>query len=389
MRNGYRVFDADTHFNATAESLQPYIGPELRARIPDLDERKTPFTRGWAGEKLDPPYRHMFRLGRGEGAGGWGSGKPRWLSEAEPRADAQREFQKFMGREFPTLGGSDYDADVRVRDMDEEGQDVHMMVPGGVNGHENPWVEAEFMRVNNRYLNDFCGRHPHRLKSLIAVTPRNLEASVDEIRRWADSSWAVGVQPHLPLDYPLDHPDLDPIWRAADEAGLTVVHHSFASGYPGYRDLWDNPFMGRLASHPWAAMRAVAAFFGSGILDRYRNLRFAILESGFGWLPFWARRMDDQVVYMGYVPENLEHKMSEYMVGGRFFAAIVLHEGESMVRMVMEELGDHVLMFGSDYPHAESRFPDSVDKVLSWKSIGDERMKNLMWGNAIRCFGEP
>ena len=73
-----------------------------------------------------------------------------------------------------------------------------------------------------------------------------------------------------------------------------MTHHSFTSGYPGYRDLWDNPFIGRTASHPWGAMRAVSAFFGAGIMDRYPNIRYCILESGFGWLPFWGARMDDQ-----------------------------------------------------------------------------------------------
>ncbi len=388
MRNGYKVFDADTHFSPMAESIEPYLGPELRSRVPDLEERKVEFKTGWAGEKLEPPFRHSFRLGGGAG-GGWGSGNPRWLGESGPRENAQRAFQKFMGSSFPTQGGADWSADIRVADMDQEGQDVHMMVPNGANGHPDPWVEMEFIRANNRYLNDFCGQHPHRLKSLIAVTPRSVAESVDEIKRWGDSTWAVGIQPHLPLDFPLDHPDLEPVWKAADEAGLAVVHHSFASGYPGHRDLWDNPFLGRLASHPWAAMRAIGAFFGSGVLDRYKNLRFSILESGFGWLPFWARRMDDQVIYMGYVNEHLEHKMSEYMTGGRFFAAIVLHEGEEMVKMVTDDLGDHVLMFGSDYPHAESRFPDSVDKALAWTSLTNDRKQKLMWDNAVRCFGEP
>ena len=35
-----------------------------------------------------------------------------------------------------------------------------------------------------------------------------------------------------------------------------------------------------------AAMRAMGAFFGAGLFDRYPNLRFAVLESGFGWIPF-------------------------------------------------------------------------------------------------------
>ena len=41
-------------------------------------------------------------------------------------------------------------------------------------------------------------------------------------------------------------------------------------------------------------MRAMGAFFGAGLMDRYANLRFAVLESGFGWIPFWAERLDEQ-----------------------------------------------------------------------------------------------
>jgi uncharacterized protein len=327
----------------------------------------------------------MFRFGRHQG---WGGDKPRVLGEAEPRG-LDREFQTLMGTRFPTPGGADWDPAVRIKDMDEEGIDVHMMVPAGANGHQDPWVEMEFIRASNRFLDNFTSQYPNRLKSLIAVTPRSIEDSVQEIKRWADSSWAVGVQPHFPVGYPLDHPDMDPIWRAADENGLTVVHHSFASGYPGQADLWDNPFLGRMASHPWAAQRAIAAFFGAGLMDKYPNVRFSILESGFGWLPQWGKRMDDQVVYMGYVAEDLQHKMSEYMTGGRFFAAIVLHEGEDMVRMVSDYLSEDILMFGSDYPHAESRFPGSLDLVQSWKSLSPERMQKLLWDNPVRCFGEP
>jgi predicted TIM-barrel fold metal-dependent hydrolase len=136
-------------------------------------------------------------------------------------------------------------------------------------------------------------------------------------------------------------------------------------------------------------MRSVAAFLGAGLMDRFPYIRYGILESGFGWLPFWGKRMDDQAVYMGYVADNLEYKLSEYLTGGRFFAGIVIHEGEDMVQMVTKHMGDHVLMFGSDYPHSESRFPGSADKVLSWHSLGAEPLHKLMWDNAVRFFGEP
>lgn len=226
---------------------------------------------------------------------------------------------------------------------------------------------------------------------MIVVTPRSLEGSVEEIHRWGDSDWAVAVQPFLPIDYPVDHPEMDAIWKAAQDYNLAVVHHSFATGYPGYRDLWSNPFMGRSASHAWGAMRFDAAMLGSGILDRFPMLRIATLESGFGWLPFWASRLDDQMEYVGFVAEGLLKKPSEYMSSGRFFSSIEIHEGPKMMKMVLDLLGDDLLMMGSDYTHPESRFPESYDKVLAWSQAGisHEALTKLMWGNPVACFGEP
>lgn len=386
MRNGMRVYDADTHVQPSAEVLEPYLPALVRERVPDLDKYKSPIKIGLAGEVRQEPFKHFYWFGGGEG--GWGGDHVRILGDAGPREGASRRFQKFMGTKFPTEGGVDY-SDVRVRDMDEEGVDVQLMVPSGANSHPDPEVELAFIQAQHRFLDDFCKPYPDRLKSLIVVSARNVQASVAEIKRWKDARWAVGVQPYMPLDYPIDHPDLDPIWKAASEAGLTLTHHSFASGYPGYRDLWANPFIGRTASHPWGAQRAVAAVFGSGMMDRFPDLKFAVLESGFGWLPFWAKRMDDQVEYMGYVSDAMKHKPSEYMTGGRFFCSIVLHEGPEMVKMVDTALGDHILMFGSDYPHAESRFPESVDKALGWENLNPQELQRLMWDNAVRAYGAP
>jgi predicted TIM-barrel fold metal-dependent hydrolase len=392
MKNGFKVFDTDTHLAPSAETLRPYLSSTIIERIPDLEEHRVPIRANRAGKQLQAPYKHWYRF-RGAGmdeGGGWGNQKPRYLGEAAPRADApERVSGVNMGGTYPTEGGDDGDPQARLRDMDAEGVDVHYMVGGAGTIHHDTELAVEFLRAGHRYLNDFCNTDPHRLKAGLTVFPAAVEESVQEIKRWGKSPWCVAVAPHLPLGYPLDHPDLNPIWAAAQEENLAVIHHSFSLGYPGYRDLWDNPFLGRLASHPWGAMRAVGSFFGAGIMDRFPNIRFGILESGIGWLPFWAKRMDDQVVYMGYVADNLEYTMSEYMTGGRFFAATVLHEGESMVKMVTDMLGDHILTFGSDYSHPESRFPDSAEIPFEWKSLTEEQLRKLLWDNPVRFFGEP
>ena len=46
-------------------------------------------------------------------------------------------------------------------------------------------------------------------------------------------------------------------------------------------------------------MRFIASVIGGGIMDRYPTLRVGTLECGFGWLPFWGKRMDEQYAYVG------------------------------------------------------------------------------------------
>ncbi|HWD58572.1 MAG TPA: amidohydrolase family protein, partial [Stellaceae bacterium] len=155
--------------------------------------------------------------------------------------------------------------------------------------------------------------------------------------------------------------------------------------FPAYDQMWDNVYLARLCSHPWGAQRFMAGFLASGILDRYPGLRLCVLECGFGWLPFWVRRMDEQVSYVGRTAK-LKMLPSEHFAAGRVFCNIEAHEHEPMFEMVTAALGENCLMFGSDYPHFESWFPNSIDKILEWKSVAGERAQKLFWDNANRCF---
>ena len=107
-------------------------------------------------------------------------------------------------------------------------------------------------------------------------------------------------------------------------------------------------------------MRFAASFIGAGLFDRYPRLRMGVLECGFGWLPFWARRMDEQAIYVGGTAP-LKMKPSEYMMSGRFFCSIEHHEGEDMFDYVTRFLGDDLLMYASDYPHSECQFPNRFE----------------------------
>jgi predicted TIM-barrel fold metal-dependent hydrolase len=49
-------------------------------------------------------------------------------------------------------------------------------------------------------------------------------------------------------------------------------------------------------------------------------------------------------------------------------------------------LGDDVLMWGSDYPHSECQFPDSIDNILRWSSLTPDTRRKLLWDNAARLY---
>jgi predicted TIM-barrel fold metal-dependent hydrolase len=95
--------------------------------------------------------------------------------------------------------------------------------------------------------------------------------------------------------------------------------------------------------------------------------------------------MDEQAVYVGGTAP-LKLKPSEYLTSGRFFCSIERQEGEDMFNTVTQYLGDHVLMYASDYPHSECQFPESIDNILAWSSLDADRRRKLFWGNANRFF---
>jgi uncharacterized protein len=379
MKDGLRVFDADTHVEPTAEVIDQYVDPGFRSRLPELAPFRQPVRPGNPG---GAPGKHVYRYGQ--------ISFRRILGEAAPRETHSGRDTHWMGSKQPRLGTQDDQAESRIQDMDDEGTDTHFCIPTAwtsLVGHPDPSIEVNIIRAFHRHMANFSGNHPDRLQSMIVASARDVDAAVREIREWGKSRWAVAVMPLVTKDIPADHPSLDPIWKAAVDHDLPIAHHSFTwtpPYFPGAFDLWDNVFLGRLASHPWGAMRFIASVIGGGIMDRYPDMRVGTLECGFGWLPFWGKRMDEQYAYVGSTQE-LKMKPSEYLKSGRYFCSVERHEGDDMFRMVSSFLGDDVLMYASDYPHSECQFPETVENFLAWQMKPAQRAK-LMAGNADRFF---
>ena len=387
-RAGYRIFDADTHIIEPVEPIEAYLSAAGRARLAAAGEQvqRAPARAGMSRYVIGKRPRLNRRLGS--------------LERVDPPSAAARGARdggtpwdvRWQGPPFPSDRGS-IDPHARARDMDIEGIDVNMILPsGGVPGFAglpDVALEAAMYEAYHRFVHDYCAPHPERLTSVILVSARDSAAAVAEIERCGREAWPVGIFPICPPEMSLDEPAWEPIWAAAQAHDLTVVIHSFTMTIPyppGVWDTWDNVFLQRAAGHVWNAQRNMAALIGAGVLDRYPELRVTALECGHGWLAAWAARLDELAEMSRHVLPPLKQKPSDYVRGPQYFQSIQLHEGEQSVRHALEALGEHTLMFATDYPHSESWFPKSVDVAMGWTTLSAPARRALLWDNALRCY---
>jgi predicted TIM-barrel fold metal-dependent hydrolase len=389
MRNGYRVIDVDSHVTPSVEVLHRYAGTKVKDRWDELKPymrtMNSPPGRGhpttpWTTLKIHPiPYNRIA----GEkpaaekvekGGAGAVEGRVRNIAKAHCSERIQHD-----------------NPDGRVRDMDEEGVDVNVLIPGtwaSAASALDPGLATGLYDAFHTYMADFCSGHPERLKGLILAPASDIPWAVAELKRRGKEPWASCVWPVLPEGTPIDDPDLDPIWEVMNDLHLPIIHHSFfyePPYFPGYRDIWGNAAIARTAAHPWGAQRLLAYVIAGGILDRFPNINVGFSETGHGWLPYWVLRLDSQVTYVAGTVKPLKHLPSEYVKMGRVYCCIETHEGPKMTKAVIDVLGDGCLMYSSDFPHPECDWPHSVDNVLKWeKEIGKEPMRKLLGANADR-----
>lgn len=375
-RNGQKIFDADTHTGPSMDLLEQYMQPADIEYVRQFDEFKRVNSR--TGQVSYTMGARSYRRKLGD-------------VEAIPDTGYMSGFAG-AGKGQKPDPDIELDASKRIADLDIEGVDVNFMLPSGWFGtwtaQPNVDFEVAAYEAYHRWLNDYCSSYPDRLGAAMLVSARSVDASVKEIERCAKERWAWAVLPYAPVGMPLDHPDLEPIWKAAAENNLAVVLHTFTAMppyAPGGLDTWDNMWIQRSAAHPWCGMRNMASLVGSGVMDRYSDLRIGVLEAGHGWLPFWAKRLDEHAESVSSALPELQHTPSEYVQSGRYFQSIELSEGQVLTESVMDQVGDDVLMFATDYPHSESWFPKSVDAAIEW-TLSQERRQKLMWTNATKMY---
>ncbi len=262
------------------------------------------------------------------------------------------------------VGG--YDPHVRMGDLQRDGVDAEVLYPTiamqlyPIRDLEFQW--ALFRAYNDWLAEEFCAAYPDRFKGIAMINHEDLDLAIAELQR-AKAKGLVGVMAPLYAgeDNPYHDPGLDPLWAAAVEAGMAV--HLHAATTRDRSKAWDKGTPTDAILNCVQVQRVVLDCILSGLFDRFPGLKMVSAENDAGWAgamleraDFWWRRNRN---IAGRTARASAEPPSHYW---RQNVRVTFMRDRTAV-LAAEVIGAETLMWGNDFPHHVSTWPNSK-KVL-------------------------
>ena len=338
---GRVYYDADSHVMELPHWLEEYADADTRERI-------RPLYLGGAGALADKA-----------------------VEEAERRqgdADAARALEDALmkAKGWNALGA--FDAGERSRALDLLGFDAQLVFStfaGTQYGGKDLDLLYSGTRAENRAMAAFCADDPR----LIAVgtvpwaDPERTLAAVDEAINLGCG--AVHVPSHPGRGVSPTHPDYEPVWAMLAERNVPFMLHIGGGGRTLRPAFHDNgrpvsDFLGggeNIRAKDYMGIHAppeqfLSALVLDGVLEQFPGLRGGCIEQGGMWVVPWLRRLDiAQDTFKKTEPTlaGLPLRASEYVHRQLWFTPFPTEP----VGWMIEQAGDDLFLFSSDYPHPE------------------------------------
>jgi hypothetical protein len=287
-------------------------------------------------------------------------------------------------------GANPFTVDGVLHDADREGIDTMVFFPSatlGLPAFADSRFAAEVARSYNHWLADYCRQGKGRLYGVGLVPIEDITASIEIMRESKKLGLVATMIPAVLKQRNLDHPDLEPFYRAAEELDMPLGIH----GAPGIHlpmlgsERFDNYLQVHCVSFPFDMMVAATAVVLGGVLERHPKLRVALLESGVGWVPYFFDRMDEHVEKRGRLTPECKREPREYLERGQIYVSC--EPEESTVPFAAEALGPNFILYASDYPHWDSDFPNSTKPLRTRTDLSDTVRARIMGENGAVFYG--
>ncbi len=141
--------------------------------------------------------------------------------------------------------------------------------------------------------------------------------------------------------------------------------------------------------HPFETMSSVVSMISNGVFERFPRLRVAYMEAGCGWLPSWLHRLDEHLELAGEreFPE-LTMSATDYFKRNCWISAEC---EDPFVADVIRWMGDDHIVYETDFPHPDSKFPHATSTFLSLlpDQISADSKRKVLWDNAVDLYRFP
>jgi predicted TIM-barrel fold metal-dependent hydrolase len=195
------------------------------------------------------------------------------------------------------------------------------------------------------------------------------------------------VRPNPCAGRSIADPANEAFWAAAEELGVAIaLHEGSSSDIPTLgSDRLVNPLVRHAISHPFEQMLACAQLISFGVMERHPTLHFGFLEAGGGWAPYWIARLDEQVHSLGAFCPEMRLLPSEYFARQCWVSFDV---DERTLPTLIPFVGEDRIVWGSDYPHHDCKFPGAVKTLEKTISTLPQRVRERILGeNAEALYG--
>lgn len=374
MRDGYKVFDADAHVVEPRNLWERFLDARYQHRVswqqpfPGVD-RFRPAT-------VDGRYTqsHKTLYGRQQEA-------VRWTTEA-------------MVAKYGDVVHKGFDGASVAESMKVEGVDLMVLYGPGydlwIDGIA-PDLQAAMARAYNRWAEEMRETSGGRVLSAGPVPLSDIGRALDEVRYAYEQ---LGTRCFWARPNPFNHRTLgdryfDPLWELLQDLDAPFATHEFMGlvGPSAGADRFSSFVEWHTCVHPMEAQMAMLAMIVNGVFERFPRLRVAYMEAGCGWLPSWLHRIEEHVELAGWLeaPECTKEPI-EYF---RRNCWITTECDEHLAYHVVDEVGDDRILFETDYPHPDSKYPRAVSTFLAQPKLSSETKRKILWDNALDFYRFP
>jgi len=294
-----------------------------------------------------------------------------------------------------------FDIHARIGDMDRGGIWAALCFPSLVSGFcgavysraKDPALGLACLRAfNDWHIEVWAAAYPDRIIPLQLPWLADVDVAAAEVRANAARGFKAVSFPEFPgrLGLPsVFSGTWDPFLAACEETDTVVCLHTGASGWAPLASV-DPPFEIMPTLFPVNALIAAGEWLWSGIPLRFPRLNVAMSEGGLGWVPMLMDRADYVLSHSASGSESTAWPSpmlpSEVLRRNFWFCSI----DDPSVVALRHKIGVDHIMVESDYPHADSSWPDTQQVLAeAWGELPDDELRAVAAGNAARLFRHP